>query len=99
MAQNLVEILLIEDEPNDVELTLRALHAHNLANRVRVLRDGAEALAYLFGPEGAKGQPISPAPKLILLDLKMPKVDGLEVLRQVDAGNLIRSGEGQWCGS
>jgi len=76
-----VEILLVEDNPNDVELTLRAFSKHKLANRIHVARDGQEALDYLFGtpdaaPEGAP-------PKVILLDLKLPKVDGLEVLRAI----------------
>ena len=78
-----VEILLVEDNPNDVELTLRALDKHNLAKRVLVVRDGAEALDYVF-PKGAYSRRnAEEAPKLILLDLKLPKVDGIEVLRQV----------------
>lgn len=72
-----VEILLVEDDPADVELTMRALSRHNLANRVRPARDGAEALEYLFS-----GQPL---PKLVLLDLKLPKLNGLEVLRHLKA--------------
>jgi two-component system, response regulator len=72
-----VEILLVEDDPADVELTMRALSRHNLANRVLPARDGAEALDYLFS-----GQPL---PKLVLLDLKLPKLNGLEVLRQLKA--------------
>jgi CheY-like chemotaxis protein len=72
-----VEILLVEDDPADVELTLRALSRHNLANRVHTVRDGAEAIDYLFA--GA------PLPKVVLLDLKLPKVNGLEVLRHIKA--------------
>lgn len=72
-----VEILLVEDDPADVELTMRALSRHNLANRVLPARDGAEALEYLFS-----GQPL---PKLVLLDLKLPKLNGLEVLRHLKA--------------
>ena len=69
-----VEILLVEDNPNDVELTLRALDKHNLAKRVLVVRDGAEALDYVF-PKGAYSRRnAEEAPKLILLDLKLPKV-------------------------
>lgn len=72
-----VEILLVEDDPADVELTLRALSRHNLTNRVRTARDGVEALEYLFGN--------APLPKLVLLDLKLPKMNGLEVLRHLKA--------------
>ena len=75
-----VQILLVEDNPNDVELTLRAFEVHNLTNRVHVARDGAEALDYLFGDEHGA---LDPLPKVILLDLKLPKVDGLEVLRRI----------------
>jgi CheY-like chemotaxis protein len=77
------EILLVEDDPADVELALHALHENHLANHIRVLRDGEEALEYLFGP-GANGlQASTLLPRLILLDLKLPKVNGLEVLRLV----------------
>ena len=71
-----VEILLVEDNANDAELTLRALKQRNLANQVHVCRDGAEAMEFFQG--GA-----SPVPKVVLLDLKLPKVDGLEVLRRL----------------
>lgn len=85
-----VDILLVEDNPNDVELTLRALRKHNLANKVEVLRDGAEALAYFFDSEAAaKGE--TRRPKVVLLDLKLPKVDGLEVLRRLKADERTRS--------
>jgi CheY-like chemotaxis protein len=78
----LKRILLVEDNPKDVELTLTALEAHNLANEVIVARDGAEALDFLFRRAQFKMRgPGNPA--VILLDLKMPKVDGLEVLRQI----------------
>jgi two-component system response regulator len=73
-----VEVLLVEDDPADVELTLRALSRHNLANRVRTVRDGAEAIDYLFHDN-------APPPKVVLLDLKLPKVNGLEVLRHLKA--------------
>ncbi len=80
---NGVDILLIEDNPEDVELTLRAFRKQHLANRIHVLRDGEEALACLLGdgPEGERRQ-ASERPRLILLDLKLPKIDGLEVLRR-----------------
>ena len=82
---NEVEILLVEDNTNDVELTLRALKKHNLANSVHVAKDGAEALDYLFASGAYEGRDIGKTPKVILLDLKLPKVDGLEVLREVKA--------------
>jgi two-component system response regulator len=75
-----VHILLVEDNPNDVELTLHAFEGHNLSNRVHVARDGAEALDFLFGDRAGE---LDPRPKVILLDLKLPKVDGLEVLREI----------------
>jgi CheY-like chemotaxis protein len=82
-------ILLAEDNANDVELTLTALRAHHVANDVLVVRDGAEALDYLFrrGPFADRGVG---DPALMLLDLKMPKVDGLEVLRHVKADPQLR---------
>jgi CheY-like chemotaxis protein len=72
-----IEILLVEDNPNDAEMTLRALRRNNLVNRVHWVKDGAEALDFLFSREKK--------PKLVLLDLKMPKVDGIEVLRRLKA--------------
>lgn len=80
-----IEILLVEDNADDLELTLRAFEVHKLANRVHVARDGQEALDFLFGT-GQLGRP-GPrmVPKVMLLDLKLPKVDGLEVLRAVRA--------------
>lgn len=78
-----VEILLVEDNPNDAELALRALKKNNLANNVAVVTDGEEALDFVFA-RGAFGQRnIENGPKVILLDLKLPKVDGLEVLRAI----------------
>ena len=74
-------ILLIEDNPDDEALTLRALRKNNILNEVTVARDGQQALDYFFG-EGASERP---APTLVLLDLKLPKVDGLEVLRRIRA--------------
>jgi two-component system response regulator len=80
-----VEILLVEDNPNDVELTLHALRASNLANNIKVARDGAEALDFIMcrGPHADRD--IGHGPNLILLDLKLPKVEGIEVLRQTKA--------------
>ncbi len=78
-----VEILLVEDNPNDVELTLRAFKKNNLTNPIEVVRDGAEALEFIFGTGAFAGRQVENGPKIILLDLKLPKVDGLEVLRRV----------------
>ncbi len=78
-----VEILLVEDNPDDIELTLNALRSYNLANNVQVLRDGAEALDYMFGHGVYDGRDVNERPKVILLDLKLPKVDGLGVLRKI----------------
>ena len=83
MATKVVEILLVEDNPNDVELTLRALKKNNLANKVHVVTDGAEALDFVFAKNKYSKRNIEDAPKVILLDLKLPKIDGLEVLKKV----------------
>lgn len=82
-SSNAVELLIVEDNPQDLELALRALRKANLANAVQVARDGAEALEFIFceGPHARRK--ITDGPKLILLDLKLPKVDGLEVLRRI----------------
>jgi len=86
-----VEILLVEDNPTDVELTLRALKKNNLANKVYVATDGAEALDYLFATGVYKEREIDKKPKVILLDLKLPKVDGLEVLKKIKADERTRN--------
>src|SRR4051812_37086922 len=78
-------ILLVEDNPNDELLTLRALKKYNVANDVVVTRDGVEALDYLFGTGAHEGRDVSDLPVVTLLDLKLPKIDGLEVLRRVRA--------------
>ena len=78
-------ILLVEDKLDDVELTLRSLKKHNITNEVVVAHDGAEALEYLFATGAYAGRDASVMPTVILLDLKMPKVDGLEVLRRLRA--------------
>jgi two-component system response regulator len=87
-AQAIVEILLVEDNPNDVELTLHAFRRHNLANRVHVVRDGAEAIEYLL-PDVEN--PANTKPKVVLLDLKLPKITGLEVLRRLKADERTRN--------
>ena len=76
-------ILLVEDNPDDIELTLRALRKNNILNEVVVAKDGVEALDYLFATGTHEGCDISNMPQVILLDLKLPKVDGLEVLRKI----------------
>ena len=83
MNDDKVEILLVEDNPHDAELTIRALKKANLANRLIHLHDGAEALDFLFAKGVYADRDIGNRPKVILLDIKMPKVDGIEVLRQL----------------
>jgi two-component system, response regulator len=83
MKTDAVEILLVEDNPDDTELELRALKRHNIANQVHVVRDGKEALEFLFATGTYATRSIENGPKLILLDLKLPKVDGIEVLRRI----------------
>ena len=78
-------ILLVEDNPDDEALTLRALKKNNILNEVIVARDGAEALDYLFGTGKYAGRDLSNMPQVILLDLKLPKIDGMEVLRRIRA--------------
>ena len=80
---NAVEILIVEDNPNDAELTLRALRKNNLANHVLVAKDGAEAIDFFFCRGKFGKRDISNLPKVVLLDLKLPKVSGLEVLKIV----------------
>ncbi len=80
---NEVEILLVEDNPADAELALRALKKNNLANRLVTVGDGEEALDFIFARSAFSGRNVESGPKVILLDLKLPKVDGLEVLRAI----------------
>lgn len=76
-------ILLVEDNPDDVKLTLRAFKDHNLTNEIVLARDGAEALDYIFGTGAYAGRDVTDKPAVIFLDLKLPKFDGLEVLRRI----------------
>jgi two-component system response regulator len=80
-----VEILLVEDNPDDVELTIHALKKHNLANHIEIVRDGAEALDFLLCTGPYAGRNSDDGPRVVLLDLKLPKVSGLEVLRRIKA--------------
>ena len=89
MTHTEVEILLVEDNPADLELTLIALRKSNLANTIHVARDGAEALDFLFC-RGSYASRQFPAPKVVLLDLKLPKVDGLEVLQAIRSDERTR---------
>jgi CheY-like chemotaxis protein len=91
MSQQQIEILLVEDNPDDVELTLHALRKENLANNIHVARDGEEALEFLFCNGPHTDRSFEHPPKLILLDLKLPKVDGMEVLKRLKADARTRT--------
>jgi CheY-like chemotaxis protein len=82
-TNNIIEILLVEDNPQDLKLTLRALKKANLANHIQVARDGEEALHFIFCEGPHAGRRIENTPKVVLLDLKLPKVDGKEVLERI----------------
>jgi CheY-like chemotaxis protein len=87
---NEVEILLVEDNPRDLELTLRVLRKNNLANSVVTVTDGEQALDFVFGRGKYAGRDINNGPRVMFLDLKLPKIDGIEVLRQVKADERTR---------
>jgi CheY-like chemotaxis protein len=91
MTSDAVEILLVEDNPSDLELALRALKEHKLCNNVQVARDGEEALDFLFCQGTFAGRRPDELPRVILLDLKLPLIDGLEVLRRIRADARTRS--------
>jgi len=90
MKNSEVEILLIEDNMHDAEMTIRALKKNHLTNNLIHLKDGAIAMEFLFGKGSYEGRNVNQKPKVILLDLKMPKLDGLEVLKEVKAHELTK---------
>jgi two-component system response regulator len=87
---NEIEILLVEDNPDDLEMSLHALRKAKIANRVQVARDGQEALDFIFCEGDFAGRKLENGPKVILLDLKLPKVDGLEVLKRIKSDPLTK---------
>ncbi|MFA4944614.1 MAG: response regulator [Lentisphaeria bacterium] len=91
MSDNSVRVLLVEDNPNDVELTLRAFRKHNFTNQIQVAGDGAEALEFIFGTGRHAGRDLGTGPSVILLDLKLPKVNGIEVLKRIKDDPRTRS--------
>lgn len=91
MIEAILDIILVEDNPADVELTLFALNENHLANQVKVLSDGEEAVDYIFRTGKYENCGICDHPKLILLDLNLPKIDGLEILRRVRADERTKS--------
>jgi two-component system response regulator len=91
MPDNYVEVLLVEDNPADIELTLRTFRHYNLTNRIHVARDGAEALDFIFGTGAYADRTFAGHPRVILLDLKLPLVDGLEVLKRIKDDSQTRT--------
>jgi two-component system, response regulator len=85
MSHEEIEILLVEDNPDDLDLALFALRKNNLANKIHVARDGEEALDFLFCRGNFSHRTFDAPPRVVLLDLKLPKIDGLEVLREIKA--------------
>jgi two-component system response regulator len=86
-----IEILLVEDNPHDAEMTIRSLRKVNLANKLVHLKDGAEAIDFIFAKGAFADRQIENKPKVILLDIKMPKVDGIEVLRQIKLNDITKT--------
>ena len=91
MSEHPIELLLVEDDSSDVELTLLAFQDMKLANNIHVARDGAEALEFVFATDRYAGRDVDHGPRVVLLDLKLPKVDGLEVLRRIRADPRTRT--------
>lgn len=90
MNDNTTDILLVEDNEDDIELTLRALKKHNLVNRISVARDGQEALDFIFAKGNYENRNYRDFPKVIFLDLKLPKIDGLEVLKTLKSNEELK---------
>ncbi|HEV8432819.1 MAG TPA: response regulator [Thermoanaerobaculia bacterium] len=91
MSDDLTEILIVEDNPHDLDMTLRVLRKHRIANHIQAARDGEEALDFIFARGRFAGRSVDQVPRVILLDLKLPKIDGLEVLRQLKEDPRTRS--------
>jgi len=91
MSENKIEILLVEDNPHDAEMTIRALKKVNLSNKLIHVKDGAEALDFIFAKGAFSDRHIENKPRVILLDIKMPKVDGIEVLRQIKLNDTTKT--------
>lgn len=91
MTDQPVEILFVEDNPHDAEMTMRALRKHNFGNHVLHVADGAAALDYLFAGGAYEGRNIEDVPRAVFLDLKLPKVDGIEVLRAIKTDERLRA--------
>lgn len=87
---NELEVLLVEDNPSDAELTMRALKKKNLANKLYHVKDGAEAIDFVFAQGAYSNRKVQNGPKVVLLDLKLPKVDGIEVLRRIKSDDRTR---------